>query len=184
MAEGIVLAGGYSSRAHANKMAFIYHGKPLILSTIETMKPHVRRVVVVSGHHHGTLRLLLKGMPDVTIVKNPDYDQGMFSSIKVGMRHTKDDVFIIPGDCPMVVSTTYDQLEQGNHAIRVPAYQGRRGHPIFIASTLRDDLLKAPASTNLKAFRDSKGFETVPVDDPGILIDIDTKEDYDKITKG
>ncbi|MFW5913617.1 MAG: nucleotidyltransferase family protein [Bacillota bacterium] len=184
MTEGIVLAGGYSSRANANKMALIYHGKPLILSTIEAMKPHVSRVVVVSGHHHGTLRLLLKGMPDVSIVKNPDYDEGMFSSIKVGMQHTKDDVFIIPGDCPMVDTKTYEALKQGDQSIRVPSYEGRRGHPIFIPHTLRNDLLNAPKSANLKTFRDSKGFETVPVDDPGILIDIDTKEDYDKITKG
>ncbi|MFW6285405.1 MAG: nucleotidyltransferase family protein [Bacillota bacterium] len=184
MAEGIVLAGGYSSRVNANKMALIYHGKPLILSTIEAMKPHVSRVVVVSGHHHGSLRLLLKGMPEVTLVKNPNYDEGMFSSIKVGMQHTNGDVFIIPGDCPMVNPKTYEQLKKGDQPIRVPAHEGKRGHPIFIASTLRNALLQAPNSTNLKTFRDAQGFETIAVDDPGILIDVDTKEDYDRITKG
>ncbi|MFW6284807.1 MAG: nucleotidyltransferase family protein [Bacillota bacterium] len=183
MAEGIVLAGGYSSRMNANKMALIYHGKPLILSTIEAMKPHVSRMVVVSGHHHGSLRLLLKGLPEVSVVKNPDYSEGMFSSIKVGMAHTEEDVFIIPGDCPLVNPTTYERLKEGKGSIRVPAYEKRRGHPIYLSKTLREDLLNAPSTMNLKAFRDQKGFETIPVEDPGILIDIDTKEDYDTITK-
>ncbi len=182
MTEGIVLAGGYSSRAKANKMALIHHGKPLILSTIESMRPHVSRIIVVSGHHHGTLRLILNGLKGVDIVKNEAYDQGMFSSVKTGMAHTEGDVFIIPGDVPTVDPHTYKRLLDSKGAIRVPVHKDRKGHPIFISGSLRDDLLKAEQNSNLKAFRDKHGFEGVRVDDPGILIDIDTREDYLRMT--
>ena len=183
MTEGIILAGGYSSRAKANKMALLYHGKPLILSTIETMRSHVSRIVVVTGHHHGTLKLVLKDAPDVEVIRNDDYDMGMFSSVKVGLAHTTEDVFIIPGDVPTVNPGTYGALLKGEGDIRVPSYGEKKGHPIFIDRTLRGDIMKSDVEkTHLKAFRDAHGYRTVPVDDPGILIDIDTKEDYHRMT--
>ena len=183
MTQGIVLAGGYSSRAETNKMGFLYQGSPLILSTIETMMPYVTNIIVVSGHYHDELSTMLKDVSDVTIVYNKNYDQGMYASVKTGMADTFEDVFIIPGDVPLVRPSTYEQLKAAKGLIKVPSYNNRRGHPLFMDKRLRNILLESPTITNLKAFRDAQGFETIPVDDPGILVDIDTQEAYFQLLK-
>jgi len=183
MTQGIVLAGGYSSRAETNKMVFLYQGIPLILSTITAMKPYVTNIIVVSGHYHGELTTMLKDVSDVTIVYNKAYDQGMYASVKTGLTHTYEDVFIIPGDVPLVKPSTYERLKAAKGLIKVPSYNNQRGHPLFMDKRLRKCLLESHTITNLKAFRNAQGFETIPVDDPGILVDIDTQEAYFQLLK-
>ncbi|MDP3129916.1 MAG: hypothetical protein Q8N15_01145, partial [Bacillota bacterium] len=65
--------------------------------------------------------------------------------------------------------------------IRVPGYQKKTGHPIFIAADLRHKLLSADETDDLRSFRDRAGFTVVPTEDPGILIDIDSIDDYRKL---
>lgn len=52
MIDGIVLAGGYSSRAKINKMMMLYKNKPLISQAIETMHQFCEVVIVVTGYYH------------------------------------------------------------------------------------------------------------------------------------
>ena len=70
MIDGIVLAGGYSSRTNTNKMCLEYNGKALILNTIETMHQVCQKIIVVTGYHHNELLSLLKELDFVKIVYN------------------------------------------------------------------------------------------------------------------
>ena len=178
MAEGIILAGGYSKRTGTNKMMLPFRGKPLIVSTIMAMRPKVSNIVVVSGHYHEPLEETLKRISHVRLVHNDAYDKGMYASVKKGMDETSEDVFIIPGDMPLVQSSTYEKLLNADGLIRVPTKNKRKGHPIFIDASLRSKLLDSKTYDHLKAFRNAQGFNEVPVEDEGILIDIDTMDDY------
>jgi molybdenum cofactor cytidylyltransferase len=118
---------------------------------------------------------------NVTCIKNDDYPKGMFTSVVVGAKMTNKDFFVLPGDCPFVSQETYQKLLLGTKKIRVPSYQGRKGHPIWIDASLRESLIQTDLSSNLKVFRDHMGYEEIPVLDPKILIDIDTEEIYRKV---
>ncbi|MGM0436158.1 MAG: nucleotidyltransferase family protein [Bacillota bacterium] len=178
MAEGIILAGGYSKRANTNKMALEYKGKPLILSTIEAMQPFVKRIVVVTGHYHKALESILHTQKNVLCVYNDTYHKGMYDSIKKGLMHTKEDVFIMPGDMPLVKPATYETLLKSEGLFRVPTVNNQKGHPIYMEASLRSTLLDSKEYDHLKAFRNAIGFSEIPVEDEGILIDIDTRDDY------
>lgn len=94
---------------------------------------------------------------------------------------THEDSFLLPGDCPFVEGKTYQALLGCQSELCVPSYEEKRGHPLFIKYAMIQRLKREPVDGSLKSFRNRMGFETVLVDDPHILIDIDTKEIYEEI---
>jgi len=181
MTQGIILAGGYSSRIGQNKMTLSYLGIPLIHHCIQTMMPFVSQIFVITGYYHDELLTVLHSIPKVTVVYNELYNQGMFSSVIKGANFVTDDFFIIPGDYPTVSKSTYDLLQNSKSQIAVPVYQGKKGHPIFIKKELIQDLRNEPLNSNLKQFRNRHSYEQIEVNDSGILNDIDTIEDHQKL---
>ena len=180
MAEGIILAGGFSSRTKNNKMLLTIDDKPLILHTINSMKPFVKRIIVVTGHYDQEIRNLLKN-ENVEIYFNEHYPEGMFSSVLRGVREVKDDFFIMPGDTPFVNKNTYMSLLNGTKDVRYPRYKGKDGHPLFLKKEMKEKLLQEPMDSNLKAFRDKQDCEIIEVNDKYINCDIDTMDEYKKI---
>lgn len=180
MAEGIILAGGFSSRTKNNKMLLTIDDKPLILHTINSMKPFVKRIIVVTGHYDQDIKNLLKN-ENVEIYFNEHYPKGMFSSVLRGVQEVKDDFFIMPGDIPFVNKNTYMSLLNGTKDVRYPRYKGKDGHPLFLKKEMKEKLLQEPMDSNLKAFRDKQDCEIIEVDDKYINRDIDTMDEYNKV---
>jgi molybdenum cofactor cytidylyltransferase len=180
MIDGIVLAGGYSSRFFSNKMTVDLQGKPIIVHTIETMHQICDNIYVITGYYHQELTKLLKDFSFIEIIYNKNYNQGMFSSVKVGVEQVSHDFFIIPGDCPLVKESVYLALLKGRSNIRVPSYNRKLGHPLFMKYILKEDITNT-SFTNLKDFRNNYNYEIVNVDDEGVLLDIDTVSDLNKI---
>ncbi len=178
MVEGIVLAGGLSSRANDNKMLLPHKNKPIIEHVIDTMAPYVSTVFVVTGHYHDALTKALRGKPNVTLIYNANYMNGMFSSVQTGVAFTMGNFFVIPGDIPLIEGSTYKNILEASGQIRVPTYRGRKGHPLYIDKSLKQALLDEPPDSNLKAFRDKYPITCVNVDDKGIRVDVDTMADY------
>ncbi|RJX27720.1 MAG: nucleotidyltransferase family protein [Acholeplasma sp.] len=183
MAQGVILAAGYSSRAQSNKMLFKIQEKTLLEHAIDGMRPYVTHIFIVTGHDNDTISSLVKYDPMVTCVFNADYDKGMFSSIKKGVFMTHEDSFLLPGDCPFVAGTTYEALLQCSDDLCVPSYHEQRGHPLLIRYAMIKRLKREPSDGTLKHFRNRMGFETIPVEDPNILVDIDTQEIYEEIKR-
>lgn len=181
MAQGIILAAGFSSRAKANKMLFEIQGVSLLEHAIASMKPFVSHIFVVTGHYESEINHRLSHDQSVSCIYNANYEKGMFSSIKTGVFVTDEDFFILPGDCPFVKKETYQALLHGDKQIRVPSYNRRRGHPIWIDFSLKESLLDEPIESSLKRFRDRHDFETIEVSDLHILDDIDTIFEYQNI---
>lgn len=178
MAQGIILAAGYSSRAQTNKMLLPYNQKPLIVHAIEGMRPFVSTIFIITGHFHDEIKEVVGAMDKVVILRNEHYGEGMFSSVSLGVSQTHEDFLILPGDCPFVSAKTYGLLLAGKGKLRVPFYKGQAGHPIWIASELKEELLGEPRKSNLRVFRDRHNYEIIKVEDPNILTDIDTQADY------
>jgi len=182
MVDGIVLAGGFSSRAKTNKMFLKYKNKEIILHAIESMNTICQKIILVTGHYHQEIDRFFSGYNNIQVVYNKEYEKGMFSSIKRGVSETTNSFFIVPGDYPLINEKTYINLLNSTGAIRVPSYNMRLGHPIYFDKSYKEKILQSDIS-NLKEFRNQHEFSIINVDDPGILRDIDDLDSYNDLIR-
>jgi molybdenum cofactor cytidylyltransferase len=187
----IILAGGLSTR--------MKQFKPLLPLGKTNISDHViasfltagADVLLVAGYRYDEIKAGTKKR-GVTVVYNPDYEQGMFSSIQAGVKHLKSvyqAFFINPVDIPLVRPATIKRLmdaaieNPGN--IIYPVFGGKRGHPPLIPFGLAPAILGWGKGGGLKAVLDSqeKLALEIAVPDSNILFDIDTPEDYAALLK-
>lgn len=188
--DAIILAAGYSSRTNTYKMALEINRKSILSHTIETFYPFCENLIVVGGHYFDATKALVKPYSKVKLIKNERYDLGMFTSIKVGVSETNGDFFITPGDYPSISKTTCEQMinqlsksKEKGYDILIPTYIGKRGHPILLTINLKEPLLMEGDDSNLRNFQKHYRIDFLEVKDEGILLDIDTLEDYHKLNK-
>jgi molybdenum cofactor cytidylyltransferase len=180
--DGIVLAAGLSSRMGKYKMSLKLGSKTVIESCIEPMYDLCSNIIVVVGYNYNTIVQILKPYKKVKIVLNSCYMEGMFSSVKLALNEvTAERFFLIPGDYPVIKRETYERMIESKENIVIPVYQGQTGHPILVNSNLIYKILDDPNYSSLRDFIKYCGFITVEVQDEGILMDIDTIEDYKKV---
>ena len=180
---GIVLAGGSSTRAKVNKLLLEVDRKPLICHTIDTISPFVDKVVVVTGKYHDELS---KVITNAEIVFNSNHELGMFSSVLTGIKVAHgSDVLLIPGDITNVSPKTIKALLLGTKGIRIPSFEGKTGHPVYLSKEFVELLSKEPTDSKLCDFiaKNNKDVEIIEVDDAFINFDVDTIEDYNKLRK-
>jgi molybdenum cofactor cytidylyltransferase len=184
--EAVILAAGLSSRAGTFKMELPFDGKFLLLKVIEALITFCSRIIVVGGHNIDKIFHMTQQYPRVQVVNNRQYKSGMFSSVKTGIAEVTASWFLFtPGDFPFIDTSTCRKLLEARERypekdIFIPVHQGRKGHPILVKRSIVPNILAEPDDSNLKIFIQRHGFVRVPVDDEGILIDIDSMEDYRK----
>jgi molybdenum cofactor cytidylyltransferase len=178
--DGVLLAAGASRRAGAFKMTAPIGGRPLLSWGLEALRSCCVRVIVVAGAGAEKIAPLVAGLPGVELVINGNHEQGMLSSVQAGAALVRGErFFVLPGDMPRVRPRTLARLlaAAAGTGIVVPAFAGRRGHPVLLPAALLAELLAEPAGSSLGAFIRRRGAAVVAVDDPGVLDDLDTAED-------
>ncbi len=189
--SAIVLAAGESKRMGRPKQLMPFGNKTILEQVIDSLlDSRVDEVVLVLGYHAEELRQVIANRA-VKIVVNPDYHKGMSTSIIAGLkqvsRRTQAVMFVL-GDQPLVSHQTIDQLIQefDNHGqgIAIPTYRGRRGHPVIFDMKYKDELLKLTGDIGARqiALNHPEEILEVPVNSPGIIIDIDTTDDYNSLS--
>lgn len=183
----IILAAGFSSRMEAFKPLPPLGGTPMIEKTIGSFfQAGLEDVRVVIGYRAGEIIPVLIRLGVLPIV-NEDYPSGMYSSIQAGVRTLKKkDVafFLLPGDIPLIRPETLTEMVlvffKENVGILYPTFKGRRGHPPLVSALYRDHILSEEPAGGLKSLLASHEGEAmeIEVDDGGILIDLDTPQDY------
>ncbi len=187
--DGIVLAAGFSSRAGTFKLELDLVGKPLIRHTLDRLKEFCSQLIVVGGHNMERVVALTQDSPNTRVVFNPNFASGMFSSVKEGVKQTSTEwFFLTPADHPQVSPSTLQKLldaaaAEPEQSIFIPIYKGWKGHPILMNQRIKEALLNEPQDSNLRHFITTQGSVSVLVEDEGILLDIDTMEDFQKIQK-
>ncbi len=189
MIAAIVLAGGSGSRMGRSKPLIRLRDLPLLRHVIDHLKEStVDDIVVVLGYDSAAIRQAVS-LEDVSVVENPEYAKGMSTSIRAGLRAVKDDAeaaLIVLADQPLISSKTVNRLvdffRDRKPAIVVPAFRGFRGNPVLIARRLFPEMSRITGDIGCRAIFDDHpaDIETVEVDDPGVLIDIDTPEDLER----
>ncbi|MDT8378091.1 MAG: nucleotidyltransferase family protein [Desulfotignum sp.] len=123
----------------------------------------------------------------IQVIDNPDWQKGQSFSVAAGLSALPPDmdgVLFLLGDQPLVTARTLHQLVSAfqitDYWILAPCFKGRRGNPVLVASPLFDRLRHpvgdAGARVLFEEFRCR--MHCLEVDDPGILRDVDTPEDY------
>lgn len=180
--NGIVLAAGLSSRMGKYKMSLKIGDKTVIERCIESMYDVCSEIIVVCGYNYTVIEETLNTYSKVKIVLNSDYMEGMFSSVKVGLKNVSGEhFFLIPGDYPIIKKDTYEKMIKSKGNILIPTYGGKKGHPILINSNYINKIINSSTYKSLRDFIKEYGFTTIELQDQGILMDIDTIEDYEKV---
>ena len=181
------------------KPAAILEDKPLLLHSLKTISNVCSDVVVMGGYNIKELNSLVNDnlkefSSNISCIENKNYDSGMFSSVKAGMRTTENDnVFIALADMPFITTETYQQLikasESGTSASQVfyPAIiqsptsdKFKKGHPILIKKKVKDRIIDETKDVILRdLLKEFEGRNCI-VNDSGILFDIDTAEDFER----
>jgi len=148
----------------------------------------VDRVVVVLGADHQKVKKALGDRP-VEFCHNKDHEKGMFSSVICGLRALPEDAGTAliylgdqPGIPPAVTNAVIDAYNNELFGIVIPVYKDRRGHPLLVDLKYRREIENLDLEQGLRALRHHfpQDVLEVEVDEPGILVDIDTPEDYKK----
>ncbi len=180
----IVLAAGSSSRMGRPKALIALGGQRILERTLANLhRAHVDRIVVVLGHRAAEIR---KAVPlgGAEVLNNPDYAEGMASSLRLGVRAAAPrakHLMVVLADQPFVSPATLEHLmhraEQGDGSIFIPTYKGVWGNPVVFDADLAPEAERIQGDIGCRAmFPDHSGeIREVPVDDPGILVDIDTE---------
>ncbi len=183
--EAVLLAAGASTRMPSWKMGLFLGPRRVIEWAVAPFLEVADRVIVVGGYRFADLKQLLAPYA-VEVVENRAYDQGMFSSVKVGLRQVSPEaswVFIHPADHPLVQPRTLQLLLASRGTLVVPTYRGRKGHPLLVRGTLVPEILRWPDTETLRTFVRSHPMTLVDTGDPGVVLDLDTPEDYEALRK-
>jgi molybdenum cofactor cytidylyltransferase len=187
MISAILLAAGQSKRMGKPKLLMPFGRSTIIEQAVDNLLGSAAdEVIVVLGDRAGAVRRLISGRP-VKLVVNPDYEQGMSTSIIAGLnmvdRRTRA-VMLALGDQPLIDSQTINQLIAGflshGKGIAVPTYRGDRGHPVIFDMKYRVLLLALKGDVGARQIiQENPGdILEVAVDCAGIQIDIDTPDCY------
>jgi molybdenum cofactor cytidylyltransferase len=187
MISAIVLAAGKSERMGSPKALLPLHGKTFLANILEAIaKSPVQDTVVVVGHHRAEIQPIVP--PPARVIFNPHYEQGMITSFQAGIRALRKEtsgalLFLV--DHPLVEPGTIQALvaNLAPHRIALPVLDGRRGHPVLFASDILQEILDLGISqgANIVVRKDPTRIVEVPVNAPGILVDVDTPEDFQKL---
>ena len=186
-AVAVVTAAGSAERFGGKKLLTLIDGEPLLDHTIDALlEGGVAEVIVVVGSDgRAELERDVNAMldPRVRAVENPDPSRGMFSSIQEGVAQAEGDaILVMPGDMPFIspdsVRAVIAAFER-EPSIVSPRYRGKRGHPVALPGSLRDEIRAArPASTLHEVIHAHMDMRVdVDTDDPGVVRDIDRPED-------
>lgn len=189
--EAIILAAGYSSRAHDFKMTLKLGDLSVLEHALSKFEEICNKVIIVGGYQWEKIVEIVsqiqennKYSMEIKVVFNEDFDQGMFNSIQRGCKEVHSTAFFItPGDYPVVNKETIHKLATQQGHVVIPSYQYKGGHPIKLSNEVKMKILEADANSNLRQILDTYEKHYVNVADPGILMDIDTFEDYKMVTK-
>ena len=188
-AWAILLAAGESSRMGQLKALLPWRDRPLLQHQVNALRDGgADRVVVVLGHRAHELSPLLDGINGVTWTHNPDYLHGKTTSIKAGLAAIDPDavneILLLNVDQPRSASDVARVLEvhrSNDCAVTVPECNGKGGHPIALSASLLPELLAIDEeSQGIKAVvrRPPDSVHRFPLDNPEILLDLNTPEQY------
>lgn len=189
----LILAAGLSSRMGSPKPLLPWGDKTIIEHIIATLHTAgMTTIYGVTGHAADQIAPLVIKL-NARVVHNNDYAKfDLTSSLKVGLRALPAEsqaVLVCLTDQPLLLPQTIMTLittwRASRAAIVAPTYRGQRGHPVLFSRSMWPELLGL-ADTDMPRtvlHRHADSVQYLAVEDAGIVIDIDTPDDYQRLRK-
>ena len=187
MVSSVLLAAGQSKRMGRVKQLMPWGHSTIVEQSIDNLLASVvNEVIVVVGYKAEEVRKAIGARP-VKVVVNTDYEQGMSTSIAVGLSSIDSQehaVMLVLGDQPLIGSQTInsliDEFHRCDKGIVVPTYQGRRGNPVIFAARYKEELLRLKGDIGGRDIVKDHPEDVieVAVATKSVLIDIDALSDY------
>ncbi len=184
----VILAAGLSSRMGRYKPLLPVNGQPAIVHLITTMQDAgVDHCIIVTGYCADDLKNACRTLDHVSFVHNPHYaSTQMLDSAKIGFRAVPDAcsrILFTPADIPLIPVSVVRELLKCPDPLIYPVCRDQKGHPVSIKKDYLEQIISFNGNHGLRGALDSLPVDPayLETDDPGILMDMDTPEDYQKI---
>lgn len=207
LTAAIILAAGSSTRIGSGryKLLLPLHNRPVLAHVLDAvLESQARPVALILGHQAEQVRAHIASYashPDLSIIENPDYLQGMSTSMRLGIQTLQtgdyrkslngeiDSALVLLGDQPLITAQDIDTLiatyRTTGKRIIAPLYEGKRGNPILFDASLFPELLEVTGDEGgrsvLERHRDE--IATVEMGNPLANIDVDTWEAYQRVVE-
>jgi molybdenum cofactor cytidylyltransferase len=194
-ASAVILAAGRSTRMGGpNKLLAELGGKTLVrIVTEQALASKAEGVIVVTGHQAEEVEKALQGLK-VKFVRNPDFAQGLASSVKAGVAAVPaaaDGAVICLGDMPLISARLIDRLIEAfapdsGHLIAVPVSDNRRGNPVLWSRRFFAELMALDGDIGARHLiaKHAEAVAEVPVEGFDAFLDIDTPQALEAARRG
>ena len=187
----IILAAGSSSRMGRPKQTLTYRGDSLLRRAAHAaLSAGCRPVIVVTGAHAELSRLELDGL-EVTAAFNPDWETGMASSVRAGVKRlvsADPDVaatVLMLCDQPHVNAEIVSSLVAAHRATGTPvvasSYGGSFGVPALFAKTILEELARLEGGAGAKQVIERHAAEAHFLSFSAGEVDVDTPDDFARL---
>jgi len=157
MISAILLAAGQSKRMTGeNKLTKEIQGSPLIKHSVKNiLVSSIDELIIVLGYQKEIIEKLIDTNEKIKFVFNKDFESGMASSIKTGLKHLSNKTeafFICLGDMPMINHNIYNQLikSKNNKEIIVPNYKSQQGNPVLFDKSMKETVMNITGDVGAK----------------------------------
>lgn len=167
----------------ANSKTFLEH----LIDVTRHPRAGILRVVV--GAHAAEIRARVQ-LPAGAFVVNHEWEKGQLSSLQAAIRSLPagetDGMLVCLVDHPLIsaqiVSTLIEEFERATNKIVIPAYRGKRGHPVIFPRALYAELLAAPENTGARAVVRAHAADVVeiPAEEEGIVMNLNDPETIER----
>lgn len=181
---GVLLAAGAGTRFGGDKLLYrLPDGRPMAVAAATHLKPACDSVVAVVRPGDERLAALLADA-GYEIVVCPEAGGGMGHSLAAGVRATAaaSGWIVALADMPFIASASHQAVAsrlRAGASLAATQYQGRRGHPVGFSGRWFAQLAALTGDQGARSILEQHRTELVvcPVDDPGVLRDIDRPTD-------
>ncbi|HVJ66596.1 MAG TPA: nucleotidyltransferase family protein [Caulifigura sp.] len=193
--SALIPAAGRSRRMRTHKLLLPVGDRRVIDHLLDALGAVADDVFLLRRKDDLELRQALATHPEVLVVEAESDPPEMRDSVQLLLDHVSrtcrpddnDGWLLCPADHPVVARNILEMLIQAFQvrpgAMHLPTYKDRNGHPTLIPWSLARRVRELPAGEGLNSLKQLPGVEVVrhPVDDPSILWDLDTPEDYQRL---
>jgi molybdenum cofactor cytidylyltransferase len=204
MVSAVVLAAGMSTRMGRNKLLLTFRDKPLVVHAVDTLlASKASEIIVVLGHESQKVWDQLEDYAGpvsnggqrhrVRLVKNPDYRDGLSTSVRTGVQAVSPEaeaIMIYLADQPLLEPADVDRIiaafataKVNDKMIVVPFFKGERGNPVLLDASLRDSILGIVGDVGCKGVikRYPEKVYAIEMENDHVVRDVDDVQAYERL---
>jgi len=208
----IVPAAGSSRRMGCPKAALPFGGSTVAGTVVRSLLRAGADEILVVTRRELAAHLDLPPGPAITVAFNDDPNSEMIDSVRIALaflqsragehrvspgasgaidnlppRFAATGILVVPADMPAITVESYrkclDSFHRDPGRIVIAAYQGKSGHPIVFPISLAADVGRLTGGLREMIHANSERVILAETNDPGVLRDVDTRADYERMNQ-